>query len=549
MRFTAYAALAASSALLTTLPHAVAAQDAALIIVQSEYENLPDVPGAAQAVTLAQRLEDSGFSVTSSLDQNARDVREAVEEFGDDAEDADRVLVYLAGHMVGGPRDSYLLTHEADDPNAVSVAGEGLAIGPILDLLARYQGQAVLMNAPSDDDVAGTGLSASFELTAPQGVTILTGPVDRLIRVANEVVLVPGLPLGRGLDGAPRGVSATGFVSDVVPFLPAEGDAPLVIEQGQPSADEAFWIVAQTMETGEGYDLYLEFFPDGEHADDARAVLNRIEDDAVNQVEAAEAALGLNRAARRQVQRNLALLGHDPRGIDGIFGPATRSAIRSYQSANGYEVTGYLSREMLAEMTRAADARAAELEAEAERRQAEQERQDRRYWNELGQGRDEAALRAYLDRYPDGLFSDVATARLEEIEARKRRQAQAAERDLWDDVRAEDRAESYRVYLDRYPDGLFAEEARARLAEMRDAEDRENRNAVARDEEGRVAGNPVTRLLVETRLATLGFDPGSVDGNFTRETRRAIRRFQNSRDIPVTGFVTQQTMVRLLAAF
>jgi hypothetical protein len=204
---------------------------------------------------------------------------------------------------------------------------------------------------------------------------------------------------------------------------------------------------------------------------------------------------------------------------------------------------------MLAEMTRAADARAAELEAEAERRQAEQERQDRRYWNELGQGRDEAALRAYLDRYPDGLFSDVATARLEEIEARKRRQAQAAERDLWDDVRAEDRAESYRVYLDRYPDGLFAEEARARLAEMRDAEDRENRNAVARDEEGRVAGNPVTRLLVETRLATLGFDPGSVDGNFTRETRRAIRRFQNSRDIPVTGFVTQQTMVRLLAAF
>ncbi|WP_292019132.1 peptidoglycan-binding protein [Maritimibacter sp. UBA3975] len=540
--------LATSFAVLATVPQ-IAAADAALIVVQSEYENLPDVSGAAQAVTLAQKLEDEGFSVTSSLDQEAADVRGAVEDFRDDAEGSDRVLVYLAGHMVGGPRDSYLLTHEAETPNAVSVGGEALAIGPILDVLAQYQGQSVLLTAPAGDEVAGTGLSDDLDIEAPQGVTILSGPVDRVIRVANEVLLVPGLPLGVGLEDGPGGVTARGFVSDVVPFLPAEGDGRVVIERTAQSPDEAFWVVAQTMDTDEGLELYLEYFPDGTHANEARAALTESEETQANADARAEDALDLNRAARRQVQRNLALLDHDPRGIDGIFGPATRSAIRSYQSANGFAVTGYLTREMLAEMTQRADARAAELEREAAERQARQEREDRRYWNQIGQGQDEAGLRAYLDRYPDGLFADVARERLDDIEADKRSRAEAEEREFWDRVRNSDQPRSYRTYLDRYPNGIFAQEARARLGEFNNQEDREPELTAAEREEQQVAGTKVTRLLVETKLASLDYNVGKVDGLFTPGTRTAIRRFQSSRNIPVTGFVTQQTMVRLLAAF
>ncbi|MEC7764698.1 MAG: peptidoglycan-binding protein [Pseudomonadota bacterium] len=548
MRQKPFAALATSFAVLATVPQ-IAAADAALIIVQSEYENLPDVSGAAQAVTLAQRLEDSGFTVTSSLDQESDDVRDAVQEFREDAEDGERVLVYLAGHMVGGPRDSYLLTHEADRPNAVSVAGEALAIGPILDVLAEFQGQSILMAAPSGDDVAGTGLSDEFDLEAPQGVTILTGPVDRIIRLANEVVLVPGLPLGEGLDGGPGGVSASGFVSDVVPFLPAGDSGRVVIERTEQSPDDAFWVVARTMDDEEGYSLYLEYFPEGLHNQEARAALRQLEDNQVNQDEAAEAALNLNQAARRQVQRNLALLDHDPRGIDGIFGPATRAAIRSYQSANGYSVTGYLSRDMLTRMTAQADERAAQLEREAAERQARQEREDRRYWNQIGQGQDEAGLRAYLDRYPDGLFSEVAQDRLDDIEAANRAEAEADERDFWDRVRNEDMPDSYRAYLDRYPNGLFVQEAQARLSQFSQNQQNQQEMAAAEREEQVVAGNRVTRLLVENRLVSLGFDDLEVDGVFGPGTRREIRRFQSSRDLPVTGYVTQATMVRLLAAF
>ena len=55
-----------------------------------------------------------------------------------------------------------------------------------------------------------------------------------------------------------------------------------------------------------------------------------------------EQGLGLNQAARRQVQQGLRTEGFDPGGADGLFGPRTRSAIRNWQSARGVRSTGYL---------------------------------------------------------------------------------------------------------------------------------------------------------------------------------------------------------------
>jgi peptidoglycan hydrolase-like protein with peptidoglycan-binding domain len=54
-------------------------------------------------------------------------------------------------------------------------------------------------------------------------------------------------------------------------------------------------------------------------------------------------------------------------------------------------------------------------------------------------------------------------------------------------------------------------------------------------------------VLIERRLASLGTNPGAADGDFTRQTRRAIRQFQRSRNLPVTGFISQATMVQLMA--
>ena len=52
--------------------------------------------------------------------------------------------------------------------------------------------------------------------------------------------------------------------------------------------------------------------------------------------------LGLDRAARRQIQQGLQSAGFDPGGADGLFGPRTRAAIRGWQSSRGSRPTGYL---------------------------------------------------------------------------------------------------------------------------------------------------------------------------------------------------------------
>ena len=55
-----------------------------------------------------------------------------------------------------------------------------------------------------------------------------------------------------------------------------------------------------------------------------------------------EEGLGLDRAARQQIQEGLEAAGFDPGGADGLFGPRTRGAIRRWQTSRGARATGYL---------------------------------------------------------------------------------------------------------------------------------------------------------------------------------------------------------------
>ena len=57
---------------------------------------------------------------------------------------------------------------------------------------------------------------------------------------------------------------------------------------------------------------------------------------------ASERALGLDREARRLIQRGLREQGFDPGQLDGIIGRRTRAALRRWQTAQGLPPTGYL---------------------------------------------------------------------------------------------------------------------------------------------------------------------------------------------------------------
>ena len=63
-----------------------------------------------------------------------------------------------------------------------------------------------------------------------------------------------------------------------------------------------------------------------------------------------EAALRLDRPARRRIQRGLAAAGFDPGAPDGVFGDGTRAALERWQEDRGRPATGWLDEEAATEL-------------------------------------------------------------------------------------------------------------------------------------------------------------------------------------------------------
>ena len=531
---------------LFTAPAALA--DTALLIANTRHDHGQSLREADEIAALERPLTQAGFEVivveNGTVEAMAAGLSALIA-----AEETERMFIAVAGHVVRSQRGTWVLGTEADTPDLATVGAEGLSLDVILEVAGQVPGRAVVLVGTEPRGIdTGAGLARGLgPIDAPQGVTVVSGAPDDLAAFARRVVLQPGADLAAAVEGS-RNLRSHGFLSAGVPFLPV--GLVVVPPVAGPSAEEtALWQAVRELNTAGAYNAYLTQYPQGAHVTEARAALAGlavVPVDPLAEAEAVETALQLSRAARQQIQRDLTLLDYNTRGIDGIFGPGTRGAIRGWQGASGYEATGFLTGAQVARLRETAAQRAAELEEEARRQREAEERADRAFWQAIGQGQDEAGLRSYLQRYPRGLYADVARARLEDIEAARRAEAEAEERAAWDAVRQVDTVEAYRRYLDSYPRGLFVDAARTRIAEI---ESGLSPDAQARAEAAEAALNLAQpmRVLVEQRLAAVGLDPGRADGVFDRQTRIAIRTYQDGRGLVPTGYLDQITVVRLLA--
>ncbi|WP_299360760.1 peptidoglycan-binding domain-containing protein [uncultured Paracoccus sp.] len=195
-----------------------------------------------------------------------------------------------------------------------------------------------------------------------------------------------------------------------------------------------------------------------------------------------EQLLTLTRAERQEAQRLLVRLGHDTRGTDGTFGPATRDAIARWQGTNGWAATGYLNADQFRALRKQGE-RATATAPAADRNDS---RADEQAWARAIEAKTLAGYQAYLAAHPRG--------------------AHAAEA---------------RQVVDR----TVAEYARTEASLMPDAG---------------------TRRLLEERLKAMGYEPGEVDGAFTTATRAALREYQKRNELSVTGYVSQQLLMKML---
>ena len=130
-----------------------------------------------------------------------------------------------------------------------------------------------------------------------------------------------------------------------------------------------------------------------------------------------EAGLGLDQAARRQIQEGLEAAGFDPGVADGVLGPRTRAAIRSWQSSWGRRTTGYLDAAQVDALrdrggsqppaTASPPAAVANSSAEVEVV----------FWQSIVNSTNPADFEAYLRRFPSGAFRPLAENRLTTLRA------------------------------------------------------------------------------------------------------------------------------------
>lgn len=508
-----------------------------LVIANENYDVARDARGASTVLQVVRRFEDAGFRVEMATDLSAAAMRAALSQMSANlaAPDHERVVVVFAGNIVSSDSAVWLMGTDARNPDFSSIDGQGVRLETVLAMVGQVQGGALVALADFGFTAVPRGLTPGLpaQISVPQGVTLVRGSVLPVTNLLREI-LVPATNLPAAA-ARQSGLRVEGFLPRYLPFLPA-GHVPAR------DADREAWSAAVNAGSLEGYQAYLAAWPNGNYADQARAEVQRL----ANTPERVEAALNLTRDERRAIQRDLTILGYEPRGIDGVFGAGTRAALRLWQANNRFDSSGFLNREQILSMAQQSARRAAQLDAEARARQAEQERQDRAFWRDTGSGADEVGLRAYLGRFPDGVFAGVASQRLEQIEADRRAAAQARDRAAWDIAVRTDTIDAYRVYLRDYPAGLFADQARARIEELSRPPEPVVDMDAARAEEDALMLPQFTRAIIEQRLSRLGLEPGPADGTFDRDTRRAIRRYQRASNLPVTGFLTQPIVARLL---
>lgn len=470
---------------------AAMAADVALVISNHSYDGRSPIRDVRTGYRdLVRAYDRDGFDVISAQNASSTRMAELLREFEDAAADADRVVIHFNGYVEPSNQNLRMVPSDMTKGSMVGAHYAAPSLDLLYELVDHRPGRSAVFIATPQSNV---GLAIAKGPHIPQGVLVMAGKPRTLNRGMAKALLVDNKPPTSLVNYADTFI--TGYISDQ-PLTPAA----VVVEDRAPTAADntaqemRAWRTAAQNGSREALEGYLRAYPNGLFRREAQARIDALAP-AVSPEERLEQALNLTRAQRRNIQKNLTLLGFNTRGVDGIFGNGSRRAISNWQRSEGFRQTGFLDRAQIRVLEEAARVRQQELDAKAEADRAARDQQDLAFWQSTGSSGEEADLRAYLDKYPDGLFAPQAKRLLADIEASKPKVDTAA----------------------------LARENALNL-------------------------NGQTRLLVEQRLAGLRLNPGRVDGNFDENTRTAIAAFQKSRNLRETGYLDSDTVGQLIVS-
>ena len=114
---------------------------------------------------------------------------------------------------------------------------------------------------------------------------------------------------------------------------------------------------------------------------------------------------------------------------------------------------------------------------------------------------------------------------------------------FWESIKNDKNPELFQAYLNRYPKGVFADIAKINLQQQKTAA---LLSATIEQPNDRAELNePASLHEIRERLYELNFDPGPFDGPIEPATRQAVREFEQANKLVSTGEVTQGLLRRL----
>jgi tetratricopeptide (TPR) repeat protein len=106
------------------------------------------------------------------------------------------------------------------------------------------------------------------------------------------------------------------------------------------------------------------------------------------------------------------------------------------------------------------------------------------YWDTIKNSNNPNDFKAYLDKYPDGQFAELAKTRANASKPGNSGGGDSVEMIYWNAIKDSHNASDFRAYINKFPNGLFVELANSRISSLEteaNARERANANAAAEE--------------------------------------------------------------------
>ena len=390
------AALAAATLPLAAPWEATAAGRVALVVGNGTYAHIGRLPNPGNdAVDMAAALRRLGFDVTTVRDADRNAMTDALRVFTRESAGADMSLVFYAGHGLEMDGVNYLVPVDARLERDTDVRFEAVELDDVLASTTGAALRVVILDACRNNPLARSMQRTGASRSVSRGSF---GNLDESL-LGDETLVAYAAAAGTTADDGTGRNSP--YTAALLSYLEQPLEIGLLFREVRARVLEA---TDGRQRPHEYASLLGEHYLRAEAGADPRAV---------------EAGLGLDRPARRLVQQGLAQAGFSPGPADGVFGPATRAALRGWQTSRGATATGYLDAAgavaLGAPVAVAAAAPATAPEPGDPASSAVLTQQETVFWQSIVGSTNAAAYEAYLARWPQGVYAPLATMRLAEL--------------------------------------------------------------------------------------------------------------------------------------